>query len=229
MLTVALVYKSGGDFTADDVACLATDIPGAMFDPETRKTIAHQVVCLTDRPDDAAGFVDRTVPLAHDWPCWWGKMELFKRPGPLLYLDLDTIITGSLAPLAKAVLALSDDQILMLRGFYRDDPCSGIMGWNADLHWLYRGFANEKSIEWVNQTHGVGAWIDGKTHFAGDQDYIRAAIYRKMSIRLAQDACPGLYSYKVHIQPTGTVPDDARAVIFHGLPRPSEVELGVRR
>jgi hypothetical protein len=37
------------------------------------------------------------IPLVHDWPGWWSKMELFQHDlGPVLYLDLDTVIVGPL-------------------------------------------------------------------------------------------------------------------------------------
>lgn len=54
----------------------------------------HTFTCLTDRPNDVPG----GVPLLHDWPRWWAKLELF-RPGlfpdgdQVLYLDLDTVLT----------------------------------------------------------------------------------------------------------------------------------------
>jgi alpha-N-acetylglucosamine transferase len=42
------------------------------------------------------------IPLEHDWPGWWSKIELF-RPGlfedRVLYLDLDLVIIDSLDPI----------------------------------------------------------------------------------------------------------------------------------
>nr|WP_145924153.1 hypothetical protein [Halomonas elongata] len=42
-------------------------------------------------------------PLAHGWPGWWSKLELFRpHGGDLLYLDLDTVVRGDLQPLIDA-------------------------------------------------------------------------------------------------------------------------------
>ena len=58
-------------------------------------TLPHRFVCLSNV--EVAG-ID-VIPLAHNWPGWWSKIELFRDHGVggrWLYLDLDVLITGSL-------------------------------------------------------------------------------------------------------------------------------------
>jgi len=87
MLTVACVLRSGGKFDSEYVRKLRDGV--LRF-----ANVPHRFVCLSD--------VDvpcERIPLEHNWPGWWSKIELF-RPGvikaPMLYLDLDTIVIGSL-------------------------------------------------------------------------------------------------------------------------------------
>jgi hypothetical protein len=121
--TVACVLKSGG--TASYTS-LAREPPGAATGPYSaeyvwrlrqglaRHTPGFQLdgteattaplVCLTDdRRLVERGSVGgvRFEPLEHDWPGWWAKMALFRLEGPILYLDLDTVITGAVTPLLE--------------------------------------------------------------------------------------------------------------------------------
>lgn len=63
---------------------------------------AFRFVCLTNVPDEFNGTIE-TIPLKHNWPGWWGKLELF-RPGVfedgdrVFYIDLDSIIIQSIKP-----------------------------------------------------------------------------------------------------------------------------------
>jgi len=193
--TVACVLRSGGDFTPEYVhrlrAGVEQHLPNARF------------VCLSDVPEVA------THPLEHGWPGWWSKLELF-RPGLLtgatLYLDLDTIITGDLTPLAQAI---QPRRFVMLQDFTQPGRYgSGVMGWHGDWSALYYAFAADP--QHVMATHRTGdRW--------GDQAFIAD----RLNGRLAtwQDAMPGaVVSYKVHGRTPG-----ARVVCFHGKPRPHEV------
>lgn len=66
-------------------------------------TFEHRFLCYTDQPDEAPG-VERVDISGLGLPGWWGKMALFARAPDdgdrILYFDLDTIIVGSLDPLA---------------------------------------------------------------------------------------------------------------------------------
>lgn len=213
MITVACVYRSGGDFTVDDVARLVGGI--RRYVPSD-----YRIVCLTDQPEDVRPFVE-PVPLQFDWPGWWAKIELFTLPGPVLYFDLDTVLCGPINDLCEWV-ATPSDIVVMLRGFYRSDVCSGIMAWNRDLSGLTRQFGClAAKASWVPLTHGLGCG-----RYNGDQEFIREQLAEaRVPIVLAQDIQLGIYSYKVHVKPLGRIPADASVICFHGNPRPWDVDL----
>lgn len=207
-MRVALVLRSGGEYRRSHVAGLATQIrlhlPGA------------EIVCLSD----CDVLCDR-IPLRHDWPGWWAKMELFAPwvDDDLLYFDLDTVITGDLADIAAV------RRLTLLRDFYHADRLgSGVMFLPAA----------ERASIWA-------AWIaDPSRHMRecrlpekwGDQGFLQQ-FWLERAARW-QDVLPGqIVSYKVHVRQrqhpresgNGTVPDGARVVAYHGKPRPWHTEL----
>ncbi|KMU44917.1 hypothetical protein SEEN2TTA_06911, partial [Salmonella enterica subsp. enterica serovar Newport str. Pond080-2TTA] len=90
-MKIALVLRSGGDFSASDVQWLANQLPPG-----------YEIICLTDVKNMLIPGVT-CIPLIHKWNfCrgWWAKIELF-RPDvedDLFFLDLDTVITGDITP-----------------------------------------------------------------------------------------------------------------------------------
>lgn len=90
MLTVACV-RTGTKYSVEYVHRLRAMVARHLDRP-------HRFVVLTDRPDELPGY--EIMPTVY--PAWWAKIELFRTDwlGRLLYFDLDTVITGDLAPLA---------------------------------------------------------------------------------------------------------------------------------
>jgi alpha-N-acetylglucosamine transferase len=80
-------------------------------------TIPYNFVCLsnTDVPCER-------IPLIHDWPGWWSKIELF-RPGLfedwVLYLDLDVLIMQNIDDLVKYAMT-STSEFVIAKGEQRD-------------------------------------------------------------------------------------------------------------
>jgi hypothetical protein len=153
-----------------------------------------------------------TRPLKHKWLGWWAKMELLdpEVPGDFLFMDLDTVISGSLSDI------LAVDKLTLLRDFYRDGKKlkEGLGGGliyfpdDADLVqpvWDY--------------------WIENPP--ARMREYPRGDqfLFEKFWLHEAarwQDEVPGqVVSWKVHC--AQGVPPDARVICFHGKPRPWEV------
>ena len=66
--------------------------------------LAPRFICFTDDPTDLLPEVEARPLPTREWTGWWYKAYLFSTAaglqGRILYLDLDTVLTGSLAPLA---------------------------------------------------------------------------------------------------------------------------------
>lgn len=185
MITVACVLRSGGCYDAVDVAHLCeTD---------------SRFVCLTDMSVPC-----RAVPLRHDWPGWWAKIELFNPDlirGDILYFDLDTMFTGPI----DDFMTMREPTIL--RDFYRLNGLQSSM--------MFIPHAAKREIWEAFTTDPIGNMSRHKVD--GDQGFLEEHWIDK-AIRW-QDVFPGkIVSYKVH----GKTPD-ARVVIFHGRPKPRDI------
>lgn len=162
--------------------------------------------CLTDDPAGLHPQIS-VVPLPADLKGWWGKLYLFK-PGlfpdgeRMIFLDLDTVIVGSLAE----VVAYRGE-IAILRDFYQPNRgAPGVIAWEA-------GKRPEIWLEWEAEGRpwnplGDLGWIEGM-----DQGRYTRSIDR------LQDVIPGKFvSFKAHCRPYP--PAGASVVCFHGEPRP---------
>lgn len=138
-----------------------------------------------------------------DKPGWWAKVDLFKPglfEGRILYLDLDTVITGSLDDLVKhkGILYLQD------WGWQTPTYGSGVMIWDSGEHSeIYEKFSP-----------------DVMTRLSGDQDWLTELG--------GWDALPkGLNaSYRYHVKKTGVIPPGAVTLSFHGRPKMHEFQIG---
>lgn len=199
-MTVACVLRSGGDFTAEYVRRLKAGVDANLS--------GHRFVCLSDVDVPC----DR-VALETRWPGWWSKIELFRLTGRVLYLDLDTVITGSLQEIADY-----PHRFTMLRDVGRyDRPASGMMAWDGDYQFLFNYFREDREklipyyMDRVRGSQG-GPW--------GDGGYISDLVGLHQPIELFQDLFPGkIVSVKWQ------TPEERRGasvVCYHGPPRPHE-------
>lgn len=171
-----------------------------------------------------------------DWPgvsgrkrAWWYKMQIFDPrqgfSGPVLYLDLDVAITGSM----DWILALDKRFFWAVRDFrYLWRPTwrginSSMMFWDASRYpHIWRGFQARDLTTTIRQ-------------FSGDQDYLTEAVDQKdcrffdqnmvrswrweikdggLDVRTREYRRPG----------TGTnLNTDTKIMIFHGNPKPHEI------
>ena len=165
-------------------------------------------ICLSDV--DVPGV--KTIPLIHHWPGWWSKMELMRPDiaGDILYLDLDTVVTGDLTMLA------SINTFTMLQDFYKKERFgSGLMYLPQSTRENIWARWCQQPVKWMQHYSVPGVrW--------GDQGFIQNEIEEKP--QAWQTRLPGkVLSYKVHCK--SRAPDvDARVVCFHGHPRPWEVQ-----
>jgi len=222
MLTVSSVYVTGGCYDEAYVKRLALAV-------QRNLTVPYRFVCLTNAPSQSlqSPAIHWIRQLRSGWPGWWAKMEIFQLLGPMLYFDLDTIITGSIDTLANWVMQADDNTLLMLRDFYRRNEASGILGWDSDMSLILRDFRDNYAAKaiWRRSDRAVTMRAKG-TLFRGDQEWLRIFLrnHPQVSVRFAQDVQPGLYSYKVDVQKADGLPDDASIVCFHGQPRPHEIK-----
>ncbi len=194
-MNVVCVLQNSAVYGPQDVAALRQGID-AYLGPD-------RLLCLSDVDVPCA-----RIPLSHGWPGWWAKMELFRPdlPGDLLYFDLDTVIVGNLSDIAKVnrltVLSDFNDQKNMASGMMYLPEFVRIDIWNV---WI----ANPQ--QHIND-HRSG----------GDQFFLRR-FWNEKADRW-QTMVPGqVVSWKVHVQPSGHIPDDARVICFHGWPKPKDL------
>jgi hypothetical protein len=204
-LTVACVLKSGGIYDATWVSRLAAGVARHL-------PIEYRFVCLSD-----VAVPCERIPLEHDWPGWWSKIELFKLQGPVLFFDLDTVIVGDLEEIAGFARTID---FMMLRDFYAADHFgSGVMSWFGTdrTRDLYKIFAKDPEAN-----------IAARRTRMGDQAYIEETFARK--IWAWQDFVGDqIVSYKVHCR--NGIPLNARVVCLHGPPKFADMPVNdpVRR
>lgn len=188
-----MVYKTGGDYSLEYVRRLASS--GARHG-------VKDIVCLSDDP--AVSRYCEHIQLVHGWPGWWSKLELFKHLKSALYVDLDTIINGSLSAMLS-----HPHRFTMLKDFNGSGKgASGVMAWNGDYRYLADLFTPDRIPEY---SQGGIKW--------GDQDWINDHLSHRPEF--LQDLFPGaIVSRKWERNRRARV--RASLVCYHGKPRPHE-------
>lgn len=203
MLSIACVYRTGGVYDWSWVSRLERGVARNMAAP-------YRFVCLTNAPEPPPGLT--TIRLLHDWPGYWSKIELF-RPGlfsgPALYLDLDSIITGPVAPLVRAGgFWMVRDFLNVAKGWKN----SCVMAWAGDRSAIYEAMTRDPD----GIIRRYRSLPDGRFT---DQAFIED---------MAPDArCfpePLVQSYKVAAQ--AAPPVGASVIQFHGRPKPDQIKTG---
>lgn len=203
MLTVACVWVRGNvPYTAEYVDRLAT---------MARKALGPvRVVCLTDQPAKVPEGVEPfTISPIPGLAGWWAKLHLFNRhnglTGRVLYLDLDTLIVGDLAPIVQW-----------------PHPFATI----RDTQSTFQGRDGKTVIKWFNtsvMTFDAGIYHDVFARFTssvaarlwGDQDWL-AELHPEAST-MPEAWFPRLSS----IGASGVVPADAQVILSK---KPKNVE-----
>jgi hypothetical protein len=180
---------SGGEFTPGHVQALARQC--AQFAP------GHEFICITNHNIPGVATLPRTHP---EWEGWWVEMEMFNPAikGPILYLDIDTVIVGDMSHI------LARNELTVLQDAYRHNEMQDSVmlipeEHRPDIwhHWLCNE-AEWRGAKWKMQTMLTRLWPTAA---------------RWQSVLPRQ-----LVSWKVDCH--GQVPLEARVVYFHGQPRP---------
>jgi len=196
-VTVACVYKTGGDFTSEYVRRLYRNVL-----EHSDKSREIRFTVYTDSAEDMPGI---KVPLTENLPGWWSKLELFKEfRGRTVYFDLDTIITGSLEKIYEY-----DGPMALIRDFYHPEIMStGVMAWNSPM-------------QFIMPTQEEKGRILSNPRAMDQHHIVKKLNEMKWSVDIVQDIIP-LASYKADCMKNG-IPDGTSIVCFHGRPRPHEV------
>jgi len=132
---------------------------------------------------------------------WWAKLAMFEPgrfKGRCLFFDLDTVIVGSLDRIAayKGPFAMVDDW------FHPERATSSVMAWDAD----------SPNLIWEVWNRMGRPQFDPR----GDGGFIESMVPGHDRL---QKLFPGqLVSFKADCM--NGIPEGARVVAFHGLPRP---------
>lgn len=205
--TIACVLRSGGRYTAEWVHRLKRGIERHASEP-------HRFVCLSDI--EVPGV--EVIPLREGWPGWWSKIELF-RPGlltgPTLYLDLDVVVVGDVAPLLSACSSFT---MVHERG-ESDYFNSSAMAWNGDMGWVFEAFRADaaRHMERFRRHPRIGDQAFVSDLLVGEGRAPRT--FRQL---LGYDA---IVSYKRDRCETAP-PPRACIVNFHGRPKPVDFREG---
>lgn len=176
-----------------------------------------------------------------EWPgvrgpkrSWWYKIQLFNHlhhQGPLLYLDLDTVIVGNL----DWVLALPTDRFWAVQDFkYLFRPAKVSM--NSSMMWF-------DTTRWAHiyQHFDPGQIAHVRTPWHGDQDYLHEQLgcgkenyFEKSRVQSwrwqLKDGGFDFRTRRYKAPGTGTVlGNDVSVLIFHGSPKPHEIQDDVVR
>lgn len=209
MITVACVLKSGGSYTSEWVRKLRDGVARHL-------TIPHRFVCLSDVEVPC-----ERIPLVEGWRGWWSKIELF-RPGlfdgPVVYLDLDSIVVGSLDRIAA-----HPHRFTMAHDFYSGHACSTAMAWEGDFSFIHAAFKADP----VNIAHRYDRLLKTERRI-GDQAFIEDQLLGAGEEIMLFDQAAGkksIASYKVDHCESAPCPG-ASVVAFHGRPKPDALKSG---
>lgn len=143
----------------------------------------RNIIVLTEREGITGMKTER--PLYPGWKGWWGKINLFTRHNPTLFIDLDTRITK---PLPKSFDEIQKDVVML-----DDDRMPGVRG--SGVLWIAPNTDLAKEI--VDKMRGFGEEIQKAytllPHHFGDQGYIwQTAIRmgRKEQVGIWQEMYP---------------------------------------
>jgi hypothetical protein len=203
------VLRSGGIYTPEWVRKLRDGVARNL-------SLPHRFVCLSDVDVPC----DR-LPLVNGWPGWWSKLEAFRYGlfvGPVLYLDLDTVVVGSLDRIAD-----HPHRFTMAHEYYRPDfLCSTAMAWHGDYSFIYDAFAADPKGLMEQYDHRLPGGRIGDQAFIEDQLNLDGAYVETFRDLFGERS---IASYKVH-RCENEPPNDAAAVAFHGSPKPHEISRG---
>jgi len=185
-------------------------------------TTPHEIACwcMTDRPDELPEGL-AAIPAPEGLPGWWAKVALFSpdmpwEPGErVVYFDLDVAITGRLEDLIERSGIIRDWHWPMFN--------SSVMSWLHGEHRIAWEHFNARPQHFMSRASPpeVAALLPAGQVNAGDQEFLTDCC----DFGDSWDVFPAdwFVSYRDAV---AWPPSGAKAVIFHGRPKPSDVTAG---
>lgn len=205
MITILSVLRSGGVYDPSWVRALTNGVNANL-------SIPHRHVCLTDMDVQVQGV--EVVALNYGWRGWWSKVEMFspemERFGQMLYIDLDTLVTGNLDDIAGY-----GGEACITKDFNFGCPSQSVLNFApGSMRHLWDAFVSDPDT-WMADGDRLIA-----PHF-GDQ-VLMTKVHGERHIDFWQDYVPGqVVSYKRHCG--RGLPDNARLICCHGRPKPPDI------
>lgn len=155
------------------------------------------------------------LPLRYDWPGWWSKLELCRPEieGDVFFMDLDTVVLGPVEEFTRP------RPTTFLSDFYRPAQLqSSVMYLTAaDRAYLWKRWTNDPAAH-------IAYYATKRAGFNGDQNFMEAVLGQNVARwQDTPDRTP-VCSYKVDVVGKGHVPMTGGLIVFHGRPRPWDVE-----
>lgn len=145
------------------------------------------------------------------FPGWWAKLNLFEPgrfEGRVLYLDLDVTVVGDLYRLVVRGTPFSFGIIQDYQ--HTKTVNSSVMVWDAGSYdHIFTNFTPDV----MDRLHG-------------DQNWIMEQLQGRSYVTFPRGWCP---SYRQSVQRFKAVPPDAKVVVFHGVPKPWDLDDNFNR
>lgn len=196
------------------------------------KHIIQMHVFTEDSRDVPAPYIKHSLV---EWPgiagpkkSWWYKMQMFNPEnnlGRVLYLDLDTIIVGSI----DWAWELSDRYFWAIRDFKHlwrtswSGINSSVMIWDSDkFNWIWKDFTSKNINALIQQFHGdqdyLNSILDEKKRRFFQHDFVKSWRWE------AKDGGLNVNTRLYNKPNSGTTIDPAtKILVFHGNPKPHEI------
>ena len=170
---------------------------------ERNSTVPHKFICLSDRKIEGI----ETKILRPGMNGWWNKLQIFDGSikGRIVYLDLDTVITGNIDWLLSYDGAFAGIEDLGSVNSHQKHLSnvlqSAVMSFDsAKMDWVWFDFMMQQQT------------ISSK--FRGDGEYLHSAI--KKPVLLQRKFPEQIKSYKYQVYPDNI--EGTSIVCFHGRP-----------
>jgi hypothetical protein len=154
------------------------------------------------------------VPLKTDWPKWWAKFEAYgdrNLKGPALILDLDTVIVAPFKPTEDQLKFSWICRHPVRDGFKATEEfnCGAMLVTEQLRKKIFNHFSRDPR-RFMEESN------------SDDQRYFKR-YFNDCFLRFQDEFLDQFVSFKLHVVPHG-LREDNTFVMFHGKPRPWEIE-----